>query len=121
MTSSARPHRRRWLLVLAAVAVLVAVALGGLALDRPSAIHGYKQIDERTIAVQTIGGPSTWTRLGSIVESSSAVTVELRSLRMPFAAGSGDDLTWVAVNLSTPLGDRQVIDASSGQPVSNLH
>ena len=99
---------------LAAAAVIV--LLGFLAVwlqDR--AIHQgtYCLQDERTILLGVAGGPATWTRIGSVVESADSVVIEVRELRAPLP-GTGGEVRWLTVRLGEPLGSRAVIDASTG-------
>ena len=116
-----RPRlRRRWFLAVAAFVVVVSVVLGLRDLDRPAPLFGYKILDDHNIAVQTVSGPSAWTRLDSLTETTVSVTVGVTSWTAPLLAGSGDDISWIAVRLRDPIGTRTVVDASSGQPLALL-
>jgi hypothetical protein len=108
--------RRRWLVVAAVVAL---VLVSARILDQPQRLDGYKVLDDHNVAVQTVSGPGTWTRLTSLTETSGAVTVGVTSWTLPLP-GFGDDIVWVAVRLQAPLGTRSVIDASSGQALTLL-
>ncbi|HEY5434812.1 MAG TPA: hypothetical protein VIK13_06235 [Candidatus Limnocylindrales bacterium] len=74
---SIRP-RRRWLVLAAAVVIVVAyVRLGDVA----DPVWGYRVIDDRTIEVQTITGPYTWTRVatvGRVQRAGSMIVVSAR-------------------------------------------
>ena len=103
--------RRHW------VPVIIIIALAAVfvrLLDSAAFIESYRVIDDHTIAVQTVSGPGTWTRVTGVTESASSVTVSVSSLRAPLLAGTGDDLVDLTVTLRDPLGGRQVIDASTG-------
>ena len=108
---SLRP-RRRWVVLVGLVIFAVfAVRLGDVA----DPIWGYRVIDERTIDVQTITGPNTWTRVTSVDETATTVTVSVSTIRVPLPlAGYGDDLLWLRVVLREPLGNRQVFDGAGG-------
>lgn len=105
--------RRRWVVLIAGVILVVLVVR--LA-DVAFAISSYRVIDGRTLAVETISGPWTWTRVTSLTETASSVTVGVSSISAPLA-GYGGDIVEVTVNLRDPIGSRTVIDASSGHAV----
>ena len=70
--------RRRWIAVAVVLVLLVtAVRL----LDRASWIYYYRVIDDRTLIVGTITGPVAWTRITSVGETPSTVTITVSSIR----------------------------------------
>jgi hypothetical protein len=98
---------------LAGVAILALIAL-----DSPSVIDGYRVGGERSITVVTFEGTGAWTRVARVAESESTVTVEIRSIRIQVGPGTAvATLTESTVALRDPIGQRTVIDGSSGQPV----
>jgi hypothetical protein len=110
---------RRWA-VLLAVAV-AAVALAVVALDRPSALYGYRVIDEHTVAVTSTEGPGAWTRVGSVVETASSVTITIRSVLVRLLPGTAEGIPARSViALRDPIDGRQVIDGSSGAAIPEI-
>ncbi len=106
--------RRRWVVVVV-VLVLVTVATVRF-LDRPNPIAFYRVIDQQRIGLETSAGPGSWTRVTSVVETASSVTVIVSTIEISFGPGA-DERTFVeaTATLNSPLGDRVVIDGSSGQ------
>ncbi len=105
--------RRRWVvLVVVLILGFVAVRLA----DQGFPIHYYRVIDDHTLMLGTVTGPWTWTRITTVRETTSWVTVGVSSLSAPLA-GFGDDVAELKVILRDPIGGRTVIDASSGLPV----
>jgi hypothetical protein len=80
------------------------------------AIDQYHVIDEYAIAVETVSGPLTWTRVTSVSEAPTSVTIGVSELSAPLP-GYGGERYWLAVNLRDPIAGRTVIDAKTGQPV----
>jgi hypothetical protein len=103
------------------VVAIAAVALGVLALDRPSALYGYRVVDERTLAVMSTEGPGAWTRVGSVVETPSSVTVTIRSVLVRLLPGTAEGIPVRSViALRDPVDGRQVIDGSSGVAIPEI-
>ena len=98
------------------VVVLALVALAVRLQDKPTAIHYYRVIDDRTIAVGTITGPGTWTRVTAATETTTSITVSVSSLTAPLP-GAGDDILELNVTVQDAIDGRSVIDANSGLPV----
>jgi hypothetical protein len=101
------------------VAALVLAAGAGVfvALDRPDPIDYYRLVGDRTIVVGTITGVATWSRVSSVTETPTSVVVAVRSFRFPVpATAAGIPIEYV-VTLESPLGDRTVLDASTGGAV----
>jgi hypothetical protein len=111
---------RRWVAVVAVVLVLAVAAVHSL--DSPSWIYYYRVVDERTLIVGTSAGPGAWTRVTSVIETPSTVTITVSSLVVQLGPG-----TAVGVNaestakLRDPIAGRTVIDGSSGLPVQRTH
>ena len=105
---------RRWLVVVV-VLVLVVVATIHF-LDRPNSIEFYRLIDQQTIGLETSAGPGSWTRVTSLVETPSSVTVIVSTIEISFGPGADvRGFVEATAKLSSPLGDRVVVDGSSGQ------
>lgn len=105
--------RHRWVvLIIVLILGFVAVRLA----DQGFPIHHYSVIDDHTLILGTVTGPWTWTRITSVTETTSLVTVGVSSLSAPLP-GFGDDIAELRVTLGDPIGGRTVIDASSGLPV----
>jgi hypothetical protein len=102
------------------VAALVLAAGAGVfvALDRPDPIDYYRLVGDRTIVVGSITGRGAWTRVSSVTETPTSVVVAVRSFDIPFVprAEGGLPIEYV-VTLDSPLGDRTVLDASTGGAV----
>ena len=100
--------------------MLVAAAIVGvLALDSASTIDGYRVLGDRTIAVMTTEGTNAWTRIASIDETPTTVTIVVRSFRIQLGAGTGVGiLVESIVSLREPLGQRAVIDGRTGTQVA---
>ena len=77
----------------------------------------WRLIDGHTLVVESITGPGTWTRLTVVTEASSTVTIGVSSLRAPLPSTDVGIPVEFTVSLGEPIGDRVVIDASSGVPV----
>jgi hypothetical protein len=100
-----------------AVVLVLAVAAVRL-LDSGSAIFYYRVIDDRTLVVGTIEGTHAWTRVTSVTETPSTVTITVSSLRIQLFAGTAVGIpVETVVNLREPLADRIVVDGTSGAVV----
>ena len=100
----------------ALVAVLLVILVAVRLMDRPTHIYYYRVVDDHTIVVGAVTGPGTWTRLTGIIEGPDTVTLQVSSLTAPLP-GYGDDSTEVTVILPDVIGNRTVIDASTGTVV----
>ena len=106
--------RRRWAVLVSAV---IAVVLALIGLDGPLWIESYRVADVRTIAV-TVADAGQWTRVTSVEETATTVTVSIRMFRIQLGPGSDDGiLRELTVGLRDPLGTRTLIDANTGIPV----
>jgi hypothetical protein len=102
------------------VLVLVAVLAlaGSRMLDAASPIVYYRVIDPQTLVVATSEGRGAWTRVTSITETPTTVTITVSSFW--FRLGPATDEAYAVestAKLHEPLGSRTVIDGSSGLPV----
>lgn len=105
--------RRSWILLLVAVALVVVA----VRVQQPTVpIFSYRVIDDDTLAIQTVTGPWTWTRLTGVAETPSSITVGVGALSVPLP-GYGGDILELTVTLQDPIDGRTVIDGSSGLPV----
>jgi hypothetical protein len=107
--------RRRW--VLAAVVVIVLISTIRL-LDSASSISYYRIVDDRTLIVGTVTGPGAWTRVTSVTETPSTVTITVSSFLVRLGPGTGVGVPVESfTNLHDPIGNRTVLDGSTGLPV----
>jgi hypothetical protein len=107
--------RRRWIAV-AVVLVLVVTAVS--LLDNAEWVNYYRVVDDRTLVVGTVTGSGAWTRVTSVAETESTVTIIVRSLLFQLAPGTAVGIPVESVvKLHDPVGSRTVIDGSSGTSV----
>jgi len=100
-----------------AVVLFLAVAAVRL-LDRGSAMYYYRVIDDRALAVGTIEGSHAWTRVTSVVETPSTITITVNSTSIQLGPGTAAGIPVEnVVNLRDPIGDRIVVDGNSGNVV----
>ena len=117
-----RPARlaRRWVVVVAIGLVLAVLAVRSL--DSPSWISYYRVVDERTLVVGTVAGPGAWTRVTSVIETPSTVTVTVSSLFVRVGPGTAEGVPVEStVTLHDPIAGRTVMDGSSRLPVQRTH
>jgi hypothetical protein len=106
---------RRLLRFLAVVAVLAVVWRVAIGKDYAASIAGYSLIDSRTLVVQAVGGHESWCRIGGVTESSAEVQVRAICLDWLSLPGTADGVFYaLTVQLAAPLGNRRVVDCSSG-------
>jgi hypothetical protein len=105
--------RRRWIVLF----IVIALAFGEvLLLDARAPIEYYRVVDDHTLVVGAGTGPTFWAHVTSVSETESAVVVGVSSVRVPLPS-TNDQITEVTVSLRDPIGDRALVDASSGLPV----
>lgn len=110
---------RRRLLLVAAVAVIGFAAVR-LAV-RPVHVSGYQQIDDYNIALEVIGASPTWRGVTEHAETPSEVVLGVSQISFQVGAGFGDErIAYVAIRLRDPLGERVVVDASTGTAITRL-
>lgn len=95
------------LLIVVGLIAIVVVAFG-LLLDDAAPIDYYRDTGPNEIVVGAESAPSLWSRVTSVVESDTQVVVNVRSVRAPVASAGG--VAEFTVELTAPLGTRQVID-----------
>jgi hypothetical protein len=107
--------RRRWIAV-AVVLVLVVTAVR--LLDSASWIYYYRVVDDQTLVVGTVEGPGAWTRVTSVSETPSTITITVSSLLFRPGPGTAVGVPVESVaKLHDPIAGRTVLDGSSGLPV----
>ena len=112
--------RRRW--VVLAVVVLVIGAAAVRSLDSASWISYYRVLDEHTVVLGTDTGPGAWTRVTSVVETPSTVTITVSSFLVQLGPGTAVGVPVESTaTLRDPIASRIVIDGSSGLPVQRTH
>lgn len=110
--------RRRWI-VLAVIVALVFTAYRML--DARSTIDYYRVVDPHTLMVGTTEGAGAWTRVTSVAETPSTVTIIVASFWIQI--GASTEMAYFAesvAHLQQPLADRTVIDGSTGLPVDRV-
>jgi hypothetical protein len=104
---------------LLAIAIVTVIAIGGARLAMaPTPIMGYRLLDDYNVALQIIGSKAQW-RGVTVDETVAAVTIDLREIWV-HGPGFDDDIAYVAVRLTEPLGTRNVINAATGMRVAAL-
>jgi hypothetical protein len=108
--------RRRWL-ALGLVVVLVLVSLR--LLYQPVTLRSYRELDPQTLVVAGIGAPGAWTHLDGVQETQSTVTISVSAFTLELGPHTdAGNLLEVQVHLTAPLGGREVVDGSTGQPLA---
>ena len=107
--------RRRWIVL----GVIVVLALGALRLlYQPLALESYRVIDQQTLVVIGYGAPGAWTNVSEVTETPTTVTVSVNAFTFrPLPGTAVAARLEMQVQLRTPLGDRTVVDGSTGQIV----
>ncbi len=114
--------RRRWLLlstILFVVFCLIGMAACTiLVTDRAVRIDYYRVVDQKTLVIGAETDTSSWTRVTSVVETATTVTITVRALPPPIrnGTGGGQGVEFI-VKLRDPIGSRTVVDGSRGQVV----
>lgn len=99
--------------------VLVLVVLSVRALDRTISIIAYRVIDEQTLVVAVSGNGNWGTRVTSVEETLTTVTVSAAMFHFQPGPGTASAIPMeLTVRLQSPLGSRRVVDGSSGVTVS---
>jgi hypothetical protein len=115
MTTRPPTRRRREATVAIALAVAVLAVLAVRALDSPSRLDYYRIVDDRTLVVGTDVGPGSWTRVTSIVETPSTITIAVGSFLIQPGPGAAEAVPLeLTVDLGDPISARTVVDASTG-------
>jgi hypothetical protein len=105
----------RSLKLVVAVALLIIVWRVAIGKDYAASIAGYSQVDSRTLVVEAVAGHESWCRIGGVTESSAEVQVSATCLDWLSLPGTADGVFYaLTVQLAAPLGNRRVVDCSSG-------
>jgi hypothetical protein len=107
--------RRRWVVV----GLIVVLALATLRLlYQPVTLESYRIVDPRELVVSGYGSSTARTNLSDVTETGSTVSIRVDAFTFELGPGTalGEPLD-VIVHLEAPLGDRTVIDGSTGQEV----
>ena len=89
--------------------------------DLAMRIDYYRVVDQHTIVVGAETEAARETRVTSVVETTTTVTITVRELPSPIRKGGtgvGGDGIELIVKLRDPLGSRTVVDGSSGEVVA---
>jgi len=110
---------RRWWVVLAVLAVVALLAfMGYRSLDTPSWIYYYRVADQQTLLVGTISGIGATVRVTNVTETPSTVTITVSTFLFEVGPQAAVGIPHESVaKLHDSLGERSVIDGSSGLPV----
>jgi len=102
-------------LILGAVALLVWLQNATVVWPQ---MDSWVPVDSRTILVRVYVANCSWTRVGTITESATAVRVSVDTLPCPIAGTGSDslDLREITARLPDDIGARTVEDAN-GQPI----
>jgi hypothetical protein len=115
--------RLRWIVV----ATILFVAFAGCTVgwivetDLAVRIDYYRLVDEHTLVVGAETEDRSWTRVTSVVETTTTVTITVRELQAPIRMGGtgvGGGGIELIVKLRDPIGSRTVVDGSSGEVVA---
>ncbi len=107
--------RGRWVVL----GFVVVVALGALRLlYQPVTLESYRLDGPQTLVVVGYISPGAWTHVSDVTETESTVTVSVDAFTFrPFPGTAVAARLEIQVQLRTPLGDRTVVDGSTGQIV----
>lgn len=115
--------RRRWIvafvIVFLATGLVAGFVIGVILPGRAVRIDYYRVVDQQTLVVGAETENGEWTRVTSVVETASTVTIAVRGLQAPIrgAGGGGGQGIEFIVKLRDPIGSRTVVDGSRGQVV----
>ena len=108
-------------LLMRAIVILAISGIGAVAVRSGVfrvPIQFYDELNERALIVRTLAGPVAWTIVTDVVESAGAVTVTVSSIAVPWP---GDEVEeYLPVGLDAPLGDRVVVDATTGRKLPQV-
>lgn len=111
---------RRWLRRLLTAAgvlvILVAVWWAVIAKNYTASATSYRLVDDRTIAIQVIGGRRSWCRITTVAETDTDVRIGADCLDWLPLPGTALGVPYeLAVRLGQPLGNRSVTDGRGDQ------
>jgi hypothetical protein len=109
----------RWLLLALAVVLVSVVAFVGYAsLDRATSIRYYRVVGDRTLLVGTQAGLGANVRVTGLVETPDAVTITVSTFLFQLPPSTSGGYRYESeARLMDVLGERTVIDGSTGLPV----
>ena len=88
-------------------------------LYRPVTLRSYRELDPQTLVVAGIGAPGAWTHVDGVQETQSTVTISVSAFTLELGPHTdAGNLLEVQVHLTAPLGGREVVDGSTGQPLA---
>lgn len=98
---------------------LIVVAIAAIAvyswLTSPTTLEYYRAVDDNTIALGIFDSGNIDNRVSGVAETPEKVTVSVVALQLTLgASGQGAIPLEVEAHLAQPLGNRAVIDASTG-------
>jgi hypothetical protein len=107
------------------VAVIVLLVISGLVIasivlgDRAVRIDYYRVVDQQTLVVGAETDSHSWTRVTSVVETGTTVTITVGALplKAPLPGAGGGQGVELMVKLRDPIGSRRVVDGSRGETV----
>ena len=109
---------RRTLIAAGILLILLALWWVAVAKNYAASAASYRPVDDRTIAVQVIGGRWSWCRATAVAETDSDVRISADCLDwLPLPGTALGVLHELTVRLSQPLGKRSVTDGL-GDPVT---
>jgi hypothetical protein len=111
--SAGRQFRGLWIGLVVVLLLMMGVIALAAVLDQRAPIVYYRVVDDHALTVGAGTGPSLWARVTSVTETKSSVTIGASNVRLPLPS-TNDQVVELAISLSEPLGERTVIDASSG-------
>lgn len=120
-SSGRKPRTRRVVLLVVFFAVVVALVvgwrlLGGLTIRGTVEVVAADLVADDVVML-SVGSCNGDPRVAVLEEDDQQVRVEVNASSTPF--GGGDDcLDIVEIQLQTPLGDRDLIDLDTDEPVS---
>jgi hypothetical protein len=109
--------RRRW--VVLGLVIIVTLAAVLRLLYQPLELQSYQVVDPQNIKVVGFGAETAWTRVAGVNETDTSVTISGDALSFePFPHTDAGYRIEVPVHLSSPLGNKEVIDGSTGFPIT---
>jgi hypothetical protein len=110
--------RRLWPLAVLPLVILVLIVAYLRSPGDPSPVVRYDVVDAQTLTIMTWGNRRDWCRATGVVETQAEVRIAIGCLGVwMFLPGPADlSLTPVTVTLSSPLGERKVLNADGSPP-----
>lgn len=108
----------QWLAVLSALVLLGVLLIAVVALDHVMQIDYVRIESSSTVVVGVTAGPSSWTRISAVTESPKSISIAVRALPRPGPQTALGVPVELRVQLASPVGDREIIDASTGLQIT---